>query len=245
MDSIHRFLAWALILSSSVLLGIWAIKGTIALRNSLLGLETILSIMFCYRFFKKSNQKISLKHWIPIIMLGLIFGWVIMHYLFLSRHQDIQLHELKSTWFRAFLASIVGFGTGLAALKSPKAVNCLWIGILTSFICLLFQYAPLAISTNNINYHGYELFIYPGKISGVLMGTLLIAGLLGALLDRLPYLDSKLKFSSFLFWLFGTCLVLYAYVFIFDTRNGLGIAIILYFLVFVFYIAINGWDKLV
>jgi TusA-related sulfurtransferase len=72
-----------------------------------------------------------------------MFCWVIFHYLFLSRFPEIQLHELKSTWLRALLATIVGFGTGLALLRRPNAVNFLWLGILISFAYLFYQYIPL------------------------------------------------------------------------------------------------------
>ena len=225
------FLGLSLILLSSVLLGIWAVRGTIALRNILLGVETLLSIFYCYSFFKKNTKKIPLKNWIPIIMLVLMFCWVIFHYFFLSRFPDLQLHELKSTWLRTILAAIVGLGTGLAILRRPNAVNCLWAGILASFTYLFYQYVPLAIATNNINYHGYESFIYPGKISGVLTGTILIAGLLGTLLDRYSSLKLKSKIMMFLFWLIGTCAVLYTDIYIFDSRNGIGLAVMIFSLV--------------
>ncbi|MBU3578648.1 hypothetical protein ICN17_01350 [Polynucleobacter sp. 73C-SIWE] len=224
-------LGLSLILLSSVLLGIWAVKGTIALRNILLGIETVLSIVYCYQFFKTNTQKIPLRNWIPIIMVGMMFCWVIFHYFFLSRFPEIQFHELKSTWLRALLATIVGFGTGLAILRRPNAVNFLWLGILTSFAYLFYQYIPLAISTNNINYHGYDSFIYPGKISGVLAGTILISGLLGTLLDRYPSLNIKSKIIMVLFWLIGSCVVLYAHVYIFDARNGIGLGVLIFGLV--------------
>lgn len=86
----------------------------------------------------------------------------------------------------------------------------------------------MAISTNNINYRGYEIFIYPGKISGVLAGTVLIAGLLGTLLDGYKKLSTKARVVMILFWFLGTCVVLYSFVFIFDARNGIGIAFIVF-----------------
>jgi hypothetical protein len=157
-----------------------------------------------------------------------MFCWVIFHYFFLSRFPEIQLHELRSTWLRTLLATIVGFGTGLALLRRPNAVNFLWLGILISFFYLFYQYVPLAISTKNIYYKGYDQFIYPGKINGVLAGTILIAGLLGALLDRYPSLNFKTKIIMFLFWLIGSCAALYAYVYIFDARNGIGLGVLIF-----------------
>jgi hypothetical protein len=160
-----------------------------------------------------------------------MFCWVVLHYFFLSRFPEIQLHELKSTWLRTLLASIVGFGTGLAILRRPNAVNFLWLGIFISFMYLFYQYIPLAILAGTLKYHRYDQFIYPGKINGVLAGTLLIAGLLGTLLDRYPSLNLKTKIIMFLYWLIGTCTVLYAYVYIFDARNGIGLGVIIFGLV--------------
>ena len=109
----NELIGLALILIGSILLGIWAVKGTIALRNILLGIGTPISLLYCYQYFKFNQQKIPSKNFSPMILIGLMFCWVIFHYLFLSRFPEIQLQELRSTWLRTFLAAIVGFGTGL------------------------------------------------------------------------------------------------------------------------------------
>jgi hypothetical protein len=208
-------------------LGIWAVKGTIALRNILLGVETVLSILYCYRFFKTNTQKIPLKNWIPIIMVGMMFCWVIFHYLFLSKYPDIQLLELKTTWFRSVLASIVGLGTGIAILRRPNSFSLLWLGIVTSFLYLITQNIFLRMSENQINVYEYADYIYRGKINAVLMGIILLSGLLGGTLDRFK----KLNFSQKCFLLFlcaqAFFLVLYAYVYVLNTRNGIGLIFIL------------------
>jgi hypothetical protein len=220
-------LAWSLIVLSSILLGIWAVKGTIALRNILLGVETLLSFFYCLRCFKFNKEKISLKNWTPLILLGLMFCWVIFHYFFLSRFPEQQFHELTSTWLRSGLAVIVAIGTGLALQKRPNAINCLWIGILASFGYLFYQYIPNALALKSLFAPDYVNYIFYGKISGVLVGTILIAGLLGTLADtvRREPLPTTLLVSFLC--LTGLAIVLYAYVFIFDTRNGIGLAAIL------------------
>jgi hypothetical protein len=178
-------LGYCLIILSSVLLGIWAVKGTIALRNSLLGIETILSTIYCIRFFKANKHKTPLKNWTPLILLGLMFCWVIFHYFFLTRFPEQQFHELTSTWLRSFLAVVVGVGTGLAIRKRPNAVNFLWLGILTSFAYLFYQYIPKAIALNSffVPLPDNASYIFYGKISGVLAGTILVLGLLGTMAD--------------------------------------------------------------
>lgn len=107
-------------------------------------------------------------------MLGLMFCWIVFHYLFLSRFPEIQFHELKSTWLRSVLASIVGVGTGIAILRRPNAVDSLWFGILISFAYLFYQYIPKVFALHNLFATNYSYYIYPVKISGILAGTILM-----------------------------------------------------------------------
>ena len=223
-------LGYCLIILSSALLGIWAVKGTIALRNSLLGIETILSTIYCMRFFKANEQKILFKNWTPLILLGLMFCWVIFHYFFLTRFPEQQFHELTSTWLRSGLAVIVGVGTGMAIRKRPNAVNFLWLGILASFAYLFYQYIPKAIALNSffVPLPDNVSYIFYGKISGVLAGTILVVGLLGTMADVIKRGQFWGVLTTAVLWLLGTASALYAYVFIFDTRNGVGLAAIFF-----------------
>ena len=221
-----NFFGWILILCSSVLLGIWAVKGTIALRNILLIFETGLSFIYFYQFFKL-NLKVPLKNWTPLFFLGLMLFWVIFHYLFLSRFPDQQLNELTSTWFRSGLAMIVGAGTGFAILRKPNAINFLWIGLLGSFLFLFYQYIPKAIALESLFAPDYVNYIFYGKVSGVLAGTIFVMGLLGTMLDT-----AKRGYAIPTVWVAiltvaGLIITLYMDVFIFDARNGVGLAVIL------------------
>lgn len=223
-----------LIFFSSVLLGIWAVKGTIALRNVLLCIEALISIFYSISFFKENIQRIPLKNWIPFIFLGLIFFWVIFHYFFLAFFPEEQLNELVSTWLRSFLAVIVGVGTGIAIIKRPNSVNFLWLGILLSFLYLFCQYIPKAIALDTLFVHDYPSYIFYGKISGVLAGTILVVGLLGTMIDTIMREGSWAIFKAIVLWLLGTSVVLYSYVFIFDARNGVGLAAVLFSLFSIF-----------
>ena len=225
------YLGWMLIIFSSVLLGIWAVRETIALRNVLLACGSVASLVYCLQFFKSSPSRIPLKNWIPFIFLGLMFCWVVIHYVFLSRFPDIQFHELISTWFRSGLAVILALGTGLALSRRPAAVNCLWIGILASFAYLFYQYIPKAIAAKSLFAIDHLYYIYRLKISGVLMGTILLVGLLGAMVDTIRRAKWQEVLLVGLLWLTGTTAALYSFVFIFDTRNGVGLAVIMFAIV--------------
>lgn len=222
---------WVLIVASSILLGIWAVTGTIALRNFLLGFGTLVSLVYCARFFKGNPIRIPLKNWIPFIFLGLLFFWVIFHYLFLSKFPDIQRHELISTWLRSGLAAILALGTGLAIGKQPFAINCLWLGIFGSFAYLFYEYIPKAVAANSLFAIDYYYYIYRLKISGVLMGTIMVVGLLGTIVDTITREEWREAALGSLLWLLGLVIAIYSYVFIFDARSGVGLAVIMFSIV--------------
>ena len=230
ISSKNHFYESLLITISSILLGIWAVKNTIALRNILLGLGFVLGLAYIYSAYRLNFFKgIQFKNWSPIILMSLMLLWVPVHYLVLSRFQEVQLQELKSTWLRTFLAMVVGVSAGLALQKNVKLMNILWVGISLSFLYLFFQYVPRAYASKNIFvidwYGGY--YIYIGKINGVLMGTILFCGLGATWIDHLKSKAFAMSFANTFLPLIGMALTLYAYVFIFDTRNGLGLAALL------------------
>ena len=224
-------LGLALILISSALLGVWAVKDTIALRNVLLVLGAILGAVYLvYQLRDKQlRTRLSIANALPLIMLGLMFFWVVAHYLFLSRYPQQQFAELTSTWLRAFLGAWLALGTALAISKRPNFVNWLWLGIFISFLGLMYQYIPKALASNNLyapDWYGSSYF-FNGKINGVLAGSIMIAGLLGSLMH---YASQKQRISLFLaipFCLVGMLLASYSYVYIFDARNGIGLEVLI------------------
>lgn len=230
-------LGWLLIICSSLLLSIWAVRGTIALRNILLVLGASISLIYCINFFKNSPAKIRLINWTPFILIVLMFFWVITHYAFFSRFPEQQFREIISTWMRSLLAVTLALGTGVALAKRPAAINCLWLGLLASFAYLAYQYILKAISTNSVFAIDYSYYIYPLKISGVLSGTIMVGGLLGTFLDTARRATSADVKMVGLLALIGTGVALYASVFIFDSRNGVGLVGIIVFVFFLSSIA--------
>jgi hypothetical protein len=229
----RKYLEWTMVILSSLLLGIWAVKETIALRNILLFGGAPLSIYYITQEFKRSNLKEQYDFWriLPIILLGLSFFWVLCHFIFFSIDPVQQFSELKSTWLRALMASIMGLATGLALRNHPNRLNLLWLGIFITFIALFYQYAPRALAQQKLLVPDYDHYLFHLKINVVLMGTILLAGIDGALFDHLRFIQYRWRYfriSYLLFWLFGTLMTLWSFVFIVDTRNGIGLSTILY-----------------
>jgi hypothetical protein len=222
-----------LVLLSSVLLGIWAVKETIALRNILLVVGSLSSIYYITQEFKQGTLKEECDLWriLPILLLGLTFIWVLAHFLFFSVDPFQQLKELKSTWLRAFMAALVGLATGLALRNHPNRLNLLWLGIFVAFVVLFYQYIPRAFAQQKLLVPDYDHYLFHLKINTVLMGTILLAGIDGALFDHLRSIGFQWRYfriSYLLYWLIGTVMVLWAFVYIVDARNGIGLSTILY-----------------
>jgi hypothetical protein len=216
------------------LLGIWAAKDTIALRNILLSVGSLLSINYIYQEFKQENliERLSLWRILPVLLVGLAFVWVVAHFFLFSVDPVQQLSELKSTWMRAFLATVLGLGTGLALSRYPNRLTILWLGILGAFIILFYQYAPRALEQQKLLVPDYDHYLFHLKINTVLMGTILLAGVDGALFDHLRsirYRLGSLNIWILICWGVATVMALWSFVYVVDARNGIGLSFILYF----------------
>lgn len=238
-------LGLSLILVSSALLGIWATMHTIALRNILLGFGSLLAIVYWLRWFRaaKGHFKLrpSFEAWIPLGLVVLMFLWVVIHLAYFSVDPQRQLDELDSTWIRAFLATLIGSATGLALTRSRAKAPLLWLGLMISFVILMSQYIPKALQRQSL--FGMDFFadyIYWAKFNGVLAGTILVAGLLGLLIDyfRIDVMhvgarggggSKYIKSGYFIpaYALLGVFLATYSFVFIFDAKAGVGLSVIL------------------
>lgn len=237
-----------LILISSILLGIWATMETIALRNFLLGIGTLISIQYLATALKLANQaqsitvtRVTIGAFIPLFLIFLMLLWVVSHYIFFSIEQSQQWDELTSTWLRASLAVLIGVATSIALSRNKSFLPILWLGLFISFLVLIGQYIPKALARNSLfamDFFGN--YIYWAKFSGVLAGTVLIAGLLGMVIDFFLSVNNKEKRGLFGDWsdkrgstlliiysLAGIFLATYSFVFVFDAKTGMGLVVIL------------------
>lgn len=119
---LSRFFQPVFLMGTLLLILVWPVPHTIAIRNLL-----IFSLLFIgiYLFFAL-NLKQYLKTYL-LCFLGLLFLWMIAHYLFFSHSPTHEWQELKSTSLRAF----IGFFIALcfAALIKSKQISIHWISI--------------------------------------------------------------------------------------------------------------------
>lgn len=265
-NKLSNQIRFTLVCIGSALLGIWLTQNTIALRNILLWVGALLAVKYLvdwYRYDCINSTKCSIS-WLdiaPLIPIILIFVWVIIHYMVFSREPEKQFQELTSTWLRSFLGLLIGAGTGLVIGRSKHPLHfflpILWLGLLISFLILFVQYIPKAFQKGSVfAVDWFSNYIYWAKFNGVLAGSLLMAGLMGLVLDRLRinYFSSIKSFNDrhkdtypankdasnswqktphkdnlliYIYPIVGICLTLYSFVFIFDAKAGVGMAVIL------------------
>lgn len=229
MNSPSKRLSYGLLAISSVLLSIWAANNTIALRNILLVIGAVLSIFYLnQQRITGLISRLRLIDLLPIIFICAMFAWVLVHSLLISSESSLQWQEVKSTWLRSFGGVLLGLATGLAMHHMKRLLPWLWVGSLFSFLYLISQYIPRAQELDSIfavDWSGY--YIFSGKINCVLIGSILVAGLVGAWVDQFRWDNRRSNIFLSLYCVFGIILVLYAYVFLFDTRNGLGVTFLL------------------
>jgi hypothetical protein len=231
-------LGLTLILISSVLLGIWAVKDTIALRNILLVLGALGSIFFLYRSFRMGIINADGSKWIPIACIFFAIIWVVLHYFLFSITPESQLRELKSIWLRSSLGALLGFVSGIALMQYPRLISLFWLAFLLSFFILFAQYLPLALQSGQLivplDHTDFKRYLFIGKINPMYIGVLLIAGSTGFLLDSINLNDQRWIKRAGIFWLICLFIALYAFTFIVNTRSGifLGGVIVFFWLMY-------------
>lgn len=225
----QKTIEWTLLIFNISLLGIWAVKETIALRNILIFLTVLTSIYYIY--IKNKNKNIidySIKlDLLTILILIMPFIWVVIHYFYFSVDISLQKKELLSTWLRAILASFIGFVIGLVFKKNPEKILLLGIGLFINFIIIIFQYIPLTIKYNSIFNPDFDNYIYQNKINTVMMGSIMIAGIGGALVDYFRnsiIVNIKLKI---IYWFIALFLGMWTYTYVFNSRNGMIMLLVL------------------
>ena len=223
-----------IIFISSALLAIWSLKNTIALRNALLAIGTLLALFLLRQYAKRhqaqsfSPAKLGFSRYIPIALSFGMLIWVIIHYVFFSSEPGHQLQELSSTWLRVLEAILIGAATGLALSDHPRRAQFLWLGIFCGFIYLVVHYLEAYFQTGQAfmpNYYFSSPFV--NKINTVLMGGLFISAICGSSAGSFIYNRPHYSWTMYCYWLLGVLTILFTFTTIIDTRNGVGVGIIL------------------
>ena len=224
-----------IIFISTALLAVWSLKNTIALRNALLAIGTLLALFLLWLYSRgkgsKSTSSATSSSWFqytPLVLSFAMLIWVVIHYLLFSSEPGQQFQELSSTWLRVLESIFIGLATGLVLREHPRRAQFLWLGIFGSFIYLLIHYLGMYFQTSQAfmpNYYFSSPF--GNKINTVLMGGLFISAICGSAAAALIHNRPNYPWPIYCYWLLGVLTILFAFTTIIDTRNGVGVGIIL------------------
>jgi hypothetical protein len=114
-----------ILLMTLILLIIWALPHTIALRNIALFSGAFAGILWVYL----ENPDTNKFNLLPICFLIAVPLWVLIHWKFFSNLKDIQWDELNSTWLRVIVGITLGFCAGQIINKNKYLFIILAIGI--------------------------------------------------------------------------------------------------------------------
>lgn len=217
----------ALIFSASLLLIIWCIPNTIALRNITLFIGACVAIAVIsnnYLLVDLSNRR-----WVPLFFLGGLFVWVPLHFLFFSLDWDLELNEIRGIWARSFAGALIAIALPIALIKKPKLIKLINICFLSTpaiNICLYF-YASFSAGYFLTPQTYVTNYIFK-KIETVFYGSLFIAIACG----NIAFLFSRLKKQSIDYKIYGNASVWFIGVMICilsaiisNTKNGIIISL--------------------
>ena len=223
-----------IIFISSALLAVWSLRNTIALRNALLAIGTLTALFLLWQYSKLRKtqavhcQNQSLGRYMPLTLCFVMLTWVVIHYIFFTSEPGQQFQELTSTWVRVLESLLIGAATGLVLRDHPRRAQFLWLGIFCGFIYLLVHYLGMYFQTGQAfmpNYYFSSPF--GNKINTVLMGGLFISAICGSSASALIANRPQYPWPIYCYWLLGVLAILFAFTTIIDTRNGVGVGIIL------------------
>lgn len=243
-------LEWILIIWSSVLLGIWAIKDTIALRNIMLVSGTMFSIYYIVQEWRGGRLKEQCTFWkvLPIILVALTFVWVFVHYLLLSQYPVEQLRELQSTWLRSLLAAILGFGSAVVIASKPQRAYSLLVGLFIPFFIVFLEWL---IPENNLLHANFHRFshesIFGPKPNALITGIPLFAWICTLFLQKRNVIKAQRSILNpypELSLLMVAVIILLNYSVIIKSRIGFAICIFILIITTVIYFRRYGFSKI-
>lgn len=210
-----------------ILIVIWAVPHTIAIRNILLLICLPLALVFL-------RKHLLIGYRLPISMLFLLilFIWMIVHYLIFSFSPAIELKELTSTGLRSFIGCLIAIA--IAAVIKSKKYSFEWLS--TAFYIYSFGIVGIYL------FQSYSLSVWLSpheflsknhsndginKVNPAFMSSVAVAvayANISIIFEKYQNLQQILiKILPHVLGIFAS----FATVFVVDTKNGVAICIFL------------------
>lgn len=196
--------------------------GTIALRHLLLGLGCIAGVVQIATNWRKfSFLTTSL---IPIYSIVGLFFWVVIHYLFFSLNQELELSEIKGLWARSLAGCIMATGFAIALLRNQHLRKYFYISIFSVPLINLMTYFYSCYLNGGLVHPNAFVKFYFAKIETAYFGGIAVVISIANIITLLSKNISKRDYISIIFFLLGIVLVLISGI-LSNTKNGIAIAL--------------------
>ena len=238
---------WVLVISSAMLLSIWPLPGTIALRHLLL----LIGFLSASQVIRKSKIDLGAARCWPIWVIFGFFGWLIIHLMFLSTDYPEQLREITSLWVRAFLAAVMGLGLGLVIWQSESSENAIkstvskdWFtnlliaGFGGTVIIFFIRYLYEIYLTKVWLHFDFYMTPYAGKPPVVIFGAIFFTLTLIKLKDWILRRGSKWVIII----LIGAILLVIFAEFFSNTKNGMAILLVPLIIFLTTFVYFSHWN---
>lgn len=216
--------AIVLLLGATVLLAIWPLPNTMALRNWMLLSGSIAS---GFILFKNAPRLARLDAW-PVFVLFSFFIWLVFHLLVLSGNYEEQWRELTGDWLRTFLSAIMGLALGLLLSDpnhqlSPRLERIqepllIW-GLAGTIAIFSVRYAYEVAHTGQWVHMDFYMTPYLGKTPLVIFGGLFLPVLFIKIKSALQQTASP---RWYLYGFIGLAATLLTFYFA-NTKNGFAV----------------------
>lgn len=171
--------ASVLLFSAAILLAIWPLPNTMALRNVTLLCGGVASAML---LFKELPQLTQRRAW-PVYILMSFFIWLALHLFLLAGNLEEQWREFTGEWLRTFLATLMGLALGLLLAQPERQLSpllqkiqepLLICGLAGTVVIFCVRYAYEVLRTGQWIHQDFYMTPYLGKTPLVIFGSLFI-----------------------------------------------------------------------
>jgi hypothetical protein len=216
------------LISVVVLLIIWVLPNTIALRNILLitgGISGFIVIIQSHFFVGRSLQEMM-----PLYLFSLLFIWALLHFFFFSLNPELSFNELKGVWFRSALGTITAIGLSIVLRLNQTLRPYFFISLFAIAWINLAAYVWLSVEAGHLLLPADFVwkFVFK-KIEAAFFGVITIS----IACANIVFLMSKkmdIKDTRYLiYWCLGIVSAILSSV-VANTKNGVAVSLGLCFL---------------
>jgi len=219
-----RVWAYTTMAAVFVLLFIWVVPNTIALRHALLAIAFLASLMVI-----RANAELltQVKTAIfPLAVLTLLFVWVGIHYVFFSLNPELELKEISSLWVRTFLGFGAAIGLGISLRKYPELMKFFYLAVFLTPILNVGSYFYASYLKGVFLPPGAIIFFLFAKIETAYFGAIAGAVAVGNLIQLLTHKSPKGNKTYIFLFAAGFVLVIVSAI-LSSTKNGVAILVFL------------------